>query len=556
MWAPQLAAEAESPGFLSEIENYSGVFCGFHVNDAGGTIFSDPFSLGSIYHSVADGYEVYSSRAAVAAHLVSGPGRSPRRDPRGSGWLAFAHVVVDDITTFAGVEALPESTRVRLDANGASTWSEIVHPADRIQGTLEPSDAVDLIWEDLTAEVRALAEMDGFPLVVGLTGGKDSRLILAIALASGVAKDMSWFTSGPPDLGDVQVADRLRATFGLETPRKREWEPDPLGWDRHGSDLWETYRRFTSMTSGMQTLWSSRRAKAPLQRVTVTGQGGEALSTNYPGSSKFTDPSQLHSFFRSGQKFGQASLIRPSVREYYELATDEMIDSIWSRSNDVRDAVDRSYMRIRSRKWFGIDMEVDRASRIAPLFGAPSIAAAFSLGPELRQAQYVHFEIMRRVDTRLLEIPFVEDTWSDRLQPNLEAALRGEHLPEAIARERRAEGSPGSRPRRRVGRAIEISRIMKMKASAPKENANLRSRAKRRDDHHRILRDVLVDSPESRVFEVVDRRIAQLLVTRYDSLTHQFKQMLVGALTAAVWLDELDLPVNGGGPSSDLESPH
>jgi hypothetical protein len=141
--------------------------------------------------------------------------RGVRRVARGQ-LLALEPGVADKRTALLPLERIAASTGGRLDPAAAATT--------------------------LVQLVTALANWPGRPDVVPVTGGRDSRLVLAAALQAGIAFDAR--TGGAPSDPDVQVAVRLCATAGVPH--------ELLPADPHGDRLGRVRdaARITMLTSG------------------------------------------------------------------------------------------------------------------------------------------------------------------------------------------------------------------------------------------------------------------------------------------------------------------
>lgn len=79
----------------------------------------------------------------------------------------------------------------------------------------DPHTALDGARAEMTTAIRMALRDPATQGCLGLTGGKDSRLILALLLADGVASDLEYQTVGADDLPDVVVARQLASMFGL-----------------------------------------------------------------------------------------------------------------------------------------------------------------------------------------------------------------------------------------------------------------------------------------------------------------------------------------------------
>lgn len=172
----------------------------------------------------------------------------------GGGWSLDGHPL------WAGIERLPWSGS-RMAPGGA----------------LEPRRAAAL----LVAGLRALADWPGRPNVVLVTGGRDSRLILAAALRAGFA--FAARTGGTEDAPDVVGARALCRAAGVEHGLL---DPHPHG-DFCGH--WRAMARTLAATTGGTAtladasgfpLGPNPRPPAPLP-LWHTGQGGEIARAYY-----------------------------------------------------------------------------------------------------------------------------------------------------------------------------------------------------------------------------------------------------------------------------------
>lgn len=537
-WAPQLSALAADGAIDQHLDRLSGVFAACHIDQSGGTIFTDPFGFGLVHTGSTDDYEVYASRSAVAAALLCPPGQTPARDPLGAGWMAYSQMMISDTTSFVGVDILPRCSFVSLGPLGASTRRTIAQPSRWFPEGLEPDDALDMIRDDLTSELTAISTMRGLPLVCDLTGGKDSRLILAMAVEAGITDRFEFFTSGPVDLPDVLVAKELRARFGLRQHPQRRRDERPSTWNPNPpTTLRESYAQYSFATSGMQNLWFNRRLYPPLDRISLTGNGGEVFYTNYEGSSALRRAAQLHSFLRGSQKFGAAGFCTPEAADHYERETDTLVEALWDGCQYVQDAVDRYYVGVRLRRWMGTGQEVDRNNRLFPLLGARSTAAAFGVQQDLRHAEYIPFQLMSRADRSLVTTPFAESTWPARLMEHVD----DRDIPAAaIGKPRRIKpsirgGTPGPRPTDNTTHRSPTSGY-----NVPKLNAATYHRDRRTTELLALVGDIAVDDPQNPLFTIVDHDAFSRLAADYGQLPHQYRQLVIGALTAAMWLGHHD----------------
>lgn len=537
-WAPQLGRFCARADFPADVDRLSGTFTAVHVQSKGpGHVFADPFSIGNVYVAERPTRMVFSSRAAIAAWLAAPDGREPRRDPVGIGWMAFAGVMVDDVTGFEGVRLLGQCSRVELDGSGNHVIRSAVHPAHRYP-ELAAEEAAAIARGDLEAELAAISGMAVAPVLADLTGGKDTRLILAAMLSAGVADRFRFSTAGPPHLPDVRIADVLVEMFGLTRARPVPLAtPDAGRWCGHenGNDL-GLDRRFVFGTSGMCTLWGAEPINVPSLDVKLNGVGGEPWYTNYPASGKLARLDEFRRWLYAGQKLGYAGLVTADARTHYEAVIADIAEQLCERSRTPQDAVDKYYLRVRMRRWFGTLLEVDRHNRVLPLFSPAAIGAAFALGSRRRHAQFLPYSLMVATDPRLVTTPFADDVWPEALGTIVGDRLLTRDL--LSSPERPVAGTGGMSA---DGRATDLKRSFSTGKRVATAVARLEG-----------FRSLVIDDPDHPLFNVLDRKAVCRAVDRYFDLPDQLKQQVFGAFTAGLWLghheQQLFRPPVGGRP--------
>jgi hypothetical protein len=535
-WARQLGEFATRPGFPASVEALGGVFTAVHArHDGSACVFADPFGLGLIYTADTEGTRIYSSRALVAAALATADGSRPVRDAQAVAWLAFSGVIVDDSTGFVGVRTLELGARVEITPDRPDRVVVAAHPALRhADGGLSVDEALSIAADDLVAEVAIMAGLDGLTRTADLTGGKDSRTILAAATIAGVADRFQYWTTGPPTIPDQIVAGELREMLELEC-FVRPYHLGPLWprWQPAGElSVVDGLRRCVFATSGTLSLYFTKDMLDPAPKLSLNGLGGEMLSTNYSHAGQLETGEDLRRFFPDRQKYGAGEFIRPEYRGHYERALDDMVDELCELTPHPPDAIDLFYMRVIMRRSFGVGQEFDRSNRLFPLIGAPAVAAGFALGADRRQAQLIPYTVMHRADPRLTTTAFASDRWPHRLAEHIAAdALTPELLAAPIAPINR------SRPDRPTGPMRAGAAAAAGAAGHKNKTTERRARRQRQlEENLAILATHLVEAPDNPVFEVLDHDAICEAVACYEDLPYVYQQRTFGALTAAMWM--------------------
>jgi hypothetical protein len=231
------------------VDDLDGRFVGVRIAD--GRVFADALGAYPVYRrgeAVSNNayvlHESSSLRIDVLASLLGG------------GWSLSGNPVWDDVE-----QIQPERPNVEPD--------------------FDPERAAAL----LVAAVRALADWPGRPSVVPVTAGRDSRVVLAAALAAGI--DFETTTGGEPGHPDVEIGRELARVAGVPW---RLIEHDPHGsvesdWRRAAELLWLISSGTASLSDAAGFPFGPRPGPLPLWH---SGQGGE-IARSYYGTGADTD---------------------------------------------------------------------------------------------------------------------------------------------------------------------------------------------------------------------------------------------------------------------------
>jgi hypothetical protein len=387
--------------------------------------------------------------------------------------------------------------------------------------------------------------------LVGLTGGRDSRTILAVILDEGLADEIEFQTLGAPDLPDVVVATRIASTFGLRHRNGSSHSGDEFRASRTAAlranglqDL--AYRELAmrlavGMSCGMRNLaFPYRGHPAQGDQVLVSGYCGEGLRTAYPGASWVRTREHVQQFPLLGPKFGGLGILKPEAREHYDRQVQQiMMDGI-EEHDDPRDIVDAWYLRTAFRRWIGPDQELNAENSVYPLYSVVGLRSAHAIGPDERRAERIPYEIIRRACSPLVDIPFQSGGWIERLtngRPEPATRAPSAPTPTRLA-PTRAVRSAARAIVGRLGLARRPSGVRSVRADQLRAYAAADAQIM-----GRYFRDA-----SNPLFEIVDQRTVVDRVERLDQLPASSRRQLYGALTAAIWLGghELTYPMSDG----------
>ena len=293
---------------------------------------------------VAKGQREVVSTSAFLAAVLAGGSPSVARD-RIAEFLAFEFVLGDD-ELIDNVKTVPEASVVDVSADGVEVRS--YWPAGaRLERTAAP--VPEDFWSHLAANSRRVFAMPNTRL--GLTGGRDSTLLAAVAHASGSSP--RCFTFGFDTYDDVVAAAAVCEAAGW--PHVNLWRTSR----RHISN--RRVSRLTPWTDGVETarnLYAAPWSPSLGETVFVSGHGGGIGRAVY-----WKDKPE-----RTADIF---TLCRTAPREFPDHTQSPMRDRLEAELRACRAltdtnarALDIFYARNRDRKWTA------RGTRRAEFVGA------------------------------------------------------------------------------------------------------------------------------------------------------------------------------------------
>jgi hypothetical protein len=351
-----------------------------------------------------------------------------------------------------GVEAQmrPGRGEVRFETSPCWVWPPRSDDAGR--DNLTP-DEWDGITADLVANFRSLGTL-GRRVRLLLSGGKDSRLCLALAKAAGLQDEILAVTNGPPDGPEVECAAEVARTAGVSHVRlDGDWGASSDQQARQGSwpklhSLLRRPTRGSSPSLDAELIW--RRLRQHVYRY-------EAIVSPWDG---LTDP--LHHTTLNIRGHGGALYRRGHELHEREInAADEMIpvmslgvdplgvlqaDEALFQKEWMNAWAHRTAERVRldtlPEKW-KVDYRLGHWSgplgqakpghiNVTPIVSAVAARKNLELSAKVRNSDRLHYEVMRRVAPELVCVPFMNDTWSPQIATDASMDLPRDPFPTTV----------------------------------------------------------------------------------------------------------------------------
>ncbi|MCO5222170.1 MAG: hypothetical protein M9947_11410 [Thermomicrobiales bacterium] len=316
-WAQQLADYFSHTDVPESSEDLYGIYTAVSLPvDGRGYVVSDRFSLGILYIAETPDTLIVSTRASLAARAVTSPGMQPARDVFGVGWLPATTQTRTLDTGYVDVKAIPAMGAVQLDPESGARIVESDRWYWEFPNQDEIPHTVDELWPlleaDLRKEMRALVELPASMRQIRLSGGKDSRLLVALALLEGAKDEFEFMTFGLPGSGETTVSEMIAQRFDLNWTfqDRTNWEVDAL--DR-------TILTHVFQMSGVRSAWDMKGAVDVADTLTLSGNMSEFFRMGPAAwATRFAlTRSEAWDALIAGQNFDRMNLLRKDRREVF-----------------------------------------------------------------------------------------------------------------------------------------------------------------------------------------------------------------------------------------------
>ena len=480
-------------------QELEGIFSALRVDLARGTfdLQLDVFGMAKVFRARRGDGVVVSNSLEVVRLLTGASAVDPVgvASMLGLGWAAGGHTLLDGIEVVEG-PVTPRSVTPRHSTSERSA-----------------REVVDTMLElaSVVADLR--------PLTAGLTGGRDSRLLMALARTAGL--DVDYYTSGNPEDVDVVIARELARELGLR--HQLVTPPLPGDWDAATSG-------FSAQTDGLASFWIvadwvehqgvegdvGLKLWGPGGEIGRSGRIGLAIpfGANTPGL-RSSAAVQLWILHRKVADFG-GLLTRDAVataRAYLDRFVAARLEEGW-RPREVSEAY-YGFERVRYWASAGVRRASVATDLWTPFVSRNYLEYCWSLTPEERAVEAAHWRLFSELDPRLRDHRF-DNPWRPQGRPRLVPWMVGSDIARAAARRALSRGAPSA--------AVPPFGLRWVEAGLPS------------------LRELAGSLPDADVWQFVDRGRLQTLLAGPAPARAAVAEGLCRVLTVLWWLHGRDAP--------------
>jgi hypothetical protein len=345
-----------------------------------------------------------SNRASlISAFIEGGQPASPR--PESLAWLLARHEqpLGDSTSAWSGVHRLYSGERLQAD-NGVLTIKNPPLLTPRIF-------SYESLYEGFLWRTQYLKRLPKVPFAMALTGGFDSRLILAAIIETNQLESIDrYFINADPKNVEAKVAQLVADTYHIELNIDR-----PGRWQDHDEPILDRLRRHNFLVEYMCNAWDIQSGpfdNSLPRHGLISGHFGEIYRSHF--EKWLSHSKHLLQFIYPNHLYN----------DRYQLLTKEMLRYCQKRAtqwlSDHFDAgihphvmFDEIHRYARMEGWATQNQNVEGLGwpslSLLPCVSTRLHYEAQSLAEKRRPT--LHYHLTKRVDDQLWRLPFANKSW-------------------------------------------------------------------------------------------------------------------------------------------------
>jgi hypothetical protein len=462
-------------------------------------------------------YVAISNRAMVAA-VAAGEGRIDF-DVTALPQFISAGFALSEGTPFRGVIGLSRSTYVRVDRRRFGVGFRTTRRRDDelVVGADDLGPTAAALAAALVAASAPLSAQDG-PVQLGLTGGKDSRMLAAALRAADVPfRTHTFGLDGHPD---VVVARRVADELGVEHEHRRPaLRSDALAEPTMSVDPLGRAVRAVIVGEGLVSAYENLGSPASPYRpdIVLSGVGGELLRGGSARMAKELTPEGARAYIERGF-LRDTGVLRPEARDDLRTVLQPWLDRV---GDDPARNLDLFYREHKMARWAAAARTAYAVTRnlYQPLFDSDVVELGARTPMEHRLDEQLIFGALQHLAEPLTRLPFADYRWVfERDGPHPALPTGWETRAPVTATTGGTAGAPSFNWRIHYGTDVQAR-----------------------------FREVILDpARDADLFQVVDRTATEALLTEHPPREQHLSWYL---LTAAVLLSRVwEQPATASSP--------
>lgn len=415
----RLKAWLDDAGVQHVFENAGGTYSIGVLDSDGITAFADFSGYNSCCYLTTDDYVAVGNLPGLVGAFRRRFPEFHDADIETLGWVAATTMFIGDRTAFKGVRRLRTGHRlcIRLGERPLNVDEPVVAPFSPRHFSPLEDHSIDAI--EFGAAVQTFGDRirwcgdQGIQFRSHLTGGRDTRAVVAILLRNGLLGAVEEFiTSGSDRNGDVIIARRLARSIGVAERHSivRGTKAVTRMLTRR---LVDVLTRCAFVFSGQLTPFDGRLAPSTHsgRDVMLMGGGGEIYRQEWGNAAVLTGRDRVLRALNLFCRYDRLDLVDDAYRAYCEGVVAEELDYL--ADTGVVNLTGAFYLEERLANWGCAHFSNSTSAQFPMLLDFALARSVFALRDV---GEDVHFEIMRHCDEGLLDVPFLNHRWAARTE--------------------------------------------------------------------------------------------------------------------------------------------
>ena len=322
-------------------------------------------------------------------------------------------------TLYDGVKLLPPHKALVVEPWGCRltdislTWNDI---SEQVPKDISHYDEVGQHVSDV---FRTLGKLVPGKITLGLSGGKDSRLMATAACSAGLKDKLQLFTGGKMDSPEFDIAEKVATALGTYTD-KRVSKPHQLEPDKYFQRVRKNVGRYDGM---LLPIAGKTDAHGGHPNVEVTGYGGELYRRGISKQFVHRPIESLHDAAHRWKSYhvkpdACGVVLEHLVKEDNRWMYQWVHDAVKIEKVSLWGLPERFFAAYRVPLHQGLAVSQSSAIlSVDPLISAKIAEAHFQYGVFAGANELTHCALMNWFEPQITKIPFYNDTWSKALVP-------------------------------------------------------------------------------------------------------------------------------------------
>ncbi|MDR2491088.1 MAG: hypothetical protein LBD20_06770, partial [Spirochaetaceae bacterium] len=374
-------------------------------------IHRDILGMYPLFVGINDACTVFSNNPYLAAEALYGADWKNKKDIYSLANLVMAGEIAGGKTSFLNVYSVPQNTCIVIGGGNAAVCGALVNKMYYHKKDDEWEACFEKTYTQLLHFVKTYAEEGG---VGDITGGFDSRVLLALCIAAGVHKKIEYEVLGYEEHSDVIAAQAIARHLNIPIKRKSFTAASGADIESTFKEALKMYSENAGMISFVDT-WAdafgllSRRK--PKNRRYFAGLAGEMFRSyfSFPhyckngiGNKIITEEDYKSIFEKRVSSF---FMLSESNSSYYF----NIYKNLFQSFEDLY-SCDLIHFRLRGPQFHGgMHFKNDAVCALGYNFNLHRLAMIEA--PEKRVSQNLPFRLIERAAPDLLFLPFADNAW-------------------------------------------------------------------------------------------------------------------------------------------------